>query len=135
MRPTNRLATIFQSLQSFYDADSAKDKLTNLRLSMFCDESSPHVKPPFLNIKGGEAKAMLLPLASVMRLADDGSELHAHILEAFRGMLWFVSLMDSADIVPTLARRIRAIRVASRALSNRVRSGQLGLLKTMMRSG
>lgn len=53
VKPAKRLGVLFTEVQKFYKLQGAGTQLTNLRLSMFTSETSPHQSYAFLHAKGG----------------------------------------------------------------------------------
>ena len=116
--PANRLALVFDKIQEFWrrTETACSVRLTNLKLSMFCNEREAHAHFPALNTKGGETKHLLPAMCWVMELMHDGSELHQHVTTALVAINKFVIVMDEADWVPSARQSQRLLRYAERFL-------------------
>ena len=78
--------------------------LTNLKLSMFTNEKSPHQSHAFLDAKGGECKWLAPALLEVMKkMLGPERDHHAHMIQCVEIMVQLVFLWDSADIFLTEA--------------------------------
>ena len=98
-QPWERLAVVWEAMQKAYRSLQSPTRLSNLKLSMFCNPKQPHSEHPQLNIKGAEAKhflpAFLLVCRSMLR-RDIWLELA--MLEAMEHMQQLVQLYDEKDI-------------------------------------
>ena len=83
VKPQERLAVIFTEVQKFYKVQGAGTVLTNLKLSMFTNEKSPHQSHAFLDAKGGECKWLAPALLEVMKkMLGPERDHHAHTSRA-----------------------------------------------------
>lgn len=104
VKPQERLAVIFTEVQKFYKVQGAGTVLTNLKLSMFTNEKSPHQSHAFLDAKGGECKWLAPALLEVMKkMLGPERDHHAHMIQCVEIMVQLVFLWDSADIFLTEA--------------------------------
>lgn len=101
--PKDRLAVLFSQIQENYREQNTPSRLTNLRVSMFCDPSKPHKDYPKLDAKGGETKHLLAAFLPVLKAAlNPGNELHQHMVGALEAMVGLVNAFDSAGMFLTL---------------------------------
>jgi len=112
--PATRLALIFDEVRAYYTEHRSTSRLTNLRLSMFCDVKSPHAQNAFLNTKAAESKHLLPAIAAVSRAASTGSDHDLRRTAALDAISDFVTLMDEAG-------RFLEPEVADRALELAIR--------------
>lgn len=100
--PKDRLALVFSEIQANYKAQNTPTRLTNLRLSMFCDPAKPHKEYPKLEAKGAETKHLLAAFLPVLQAAlNPGIALHQHMVGALEAMVALVNAFDSAGMFPT----------------------------------
>ena len=117
--PQQRLSLLWEALQKEYKALRSTTRLTNLKLSMFCDPAKPHGSHPCLSTKGSEAKHLLLPFLKVSKaLLDDTVWHEATMLQAMQEMHNLVELFDLADIVPEAEEHKKAMAFAKGFLDN-----------------
>eukprot|EP00438_Fugacium_kawagutii_P003468 Skav217399 [mRNA] locus=scaffold532:724880:732954:+ [translate_table: standard] len=89
-------------VQKLDKLQGAGAQLTNLRLSMFTSETSPHQSYAFLDAKGGECKWLAPALLEVMRnLLKPDRAIHATMVACLEAMVQLVSLWDGAGIFLT----------------------------------
>ena len=67
------LSLLFSELQVEYSNRDVKNRLTNLRISMFTGTAKPWSKYAFMDCKRGEAKHMLSPLLAIIRKLFEGT--------------------------------------------------------------
>ena len=104
IKPWERLATIFSEIQAEYSEMKTSCRLTNLRLSMFCDAQKPWKRFAELDCKGGEAKHLLGPLLAVLRRIFSMESAHEQkMVSAATSLEKLVALWDGAGIVLTPA--------------------------------
>lgn len=103
MSPEDKIALIWQKVQQYYSENQSPQRLSNLKLKMFCDPGKPYADYPHLNTKAAETKHLLPALLYVMQLLNDNSDLHLHIIGAMKAVSINVLLWDSADFVPSSA--------------------------------
>lgn len=117
--PEMRLGLLWQSLQKEYATLKSPTRLTNLKLSMFCDPKQPHKTYPSLNIKGSESRHLLPALLRVCRALLDEKLCHeAAMLKCMQHMQDLVSGFDMADIVPTAEEHKQAMSLVKGFLDN-----------------
>ena len=73
-RPWKRLGLIFDSVQSEYKQQGIKNRLTNLKLSMFTDAAKPWAGKASLDCKAAEAKHLLPALVPVLEQLFHGTK-------------------------------------------------------------
>ena len=97
--PCKRLALIFAAIQRSYAANNTPARLTNLKLSMFCKEASPHNDWPFLLAKGAESKHLAPALLEVCKaILNPTEEVDKHIVTSLEEMTQLVSMFDKAGM-------------------------------------
>ena len=83
--PCKRLALIFTRIQEHYKDLGSPTRLTNLKLSMFTKEKSPHATYPFLTAKGAECKhlgpALKRVVDEVSNIASPLERSMVHVLD------------------------------------------------------
>ena len=100
--PGRRLAVIFTRIQKYYKELASPTRLTNLRLSMFTKEKSPHSQHAFLTAKGAECKHLALPLKKVcMEVFDSCNALEQKMMTALECLISVSDIFDVADVIPS----------------------------------
>ena len=102
VKPSDRLALIFEQVQESYRQLKTPTRLTNLKMSMLCDPAKPHAKWAKLDCKGAEMKhfcVAFLPVAKAI-LAPDKEE-HQDMIAALTSMVALIDLFDKAHMFPT----------------------------------
>lgn len=97
-KPTERLAVIFNQIQIEYSKQDCKNRLTNLKISMFSDAGKPWANWANLGIKAGESKHLLPALLPVLRkLFEKSNEpCEEHMLLAATSLEKLVDLWDQS---------------------------------------
>ena len=97
---SQRLSIIWGEVQKVYQARKTPVRLTNLRLSMFCDTGAPHKGHPFLAIKAAELKyfapCFLQVLKNMLRGLDQRPELQ--MVECLQAFCNLTQLFDEAPM-------------------------------------
>ena len=98
VKPSQRLNIIFSEIQKCYKEQGSGTQLTNLKLSMFTTEKSPHQQHAFLDAKGGECKWLAPALLQVMKkmLGKSMRSCHSHMIKALEALVQLVFLWDNA---------------------------------------
>lgn len=97
--PSQRLALIFERVQSCYKARKSPTRLTNLKLSMFTKPDKPHQTWAFLNAKGAECKHLAPALLDVCKqVLDPTNAVDSHIVNALESMVTVVDLLDKCNM-------------------------------------
>ena len=97
--PAERLSVLWETIQQTYKKLGSSTRLSNLRLSMFCDPKQPHSAFPTLSIKGSEAKHLLPAMLVVCKTMLRKEIWHEQcVLDAMGCMVKLVELYDNADI-------------------------------------
>ena len=99
VKPTERLSLLFNEIQEDYKKNKATSRLTNLKLSMFCEPKSPHKDFPVLQCKASECKRLMFALVGVVkRLLDKSNEMHKQMAQALASLASLVQLFDEAGM-------------------------------------
>ena len=102
VKPTDRLALIFDQVQSVYREKQSPTRLTNLKLSMITDPKKPHAQFAKLDCKGAEMKHFCCAFLPVLKtLLDAGIPEHKDMIDALQAMVGLVELFDSIGYFPT----------------------------------
>ena len=117
--PWKRLAIIFAAIQKFYGENSTPTRLTNLKISMFCKEGTPHNDFPFFLGKGAESKHLAPALLHVCKASlDPQQDVDKHIVAALEKVCQLVTLFDAADMFLTASEHKDALEKAEAFLDN-----------------
>ena len=97
-KPGERLVVIFNQIQIQYSQQECKNRLTNLKISMFTEVGKPWASWANLGTKAGESKHLLPALVPVMQnLFETSAEpCEQHMLLAATGLEKLVSLWDQS---------------------------------------
>ena len=102
VKPSERLAFIFEEIQEVYKRLSAPTRLTNLKLSMICDVAKPHKQFAKLDCKGAEMKHLCVALWPVIKnMLDRKQEQHKDMVSALQCMVDLIQLFDRIGIFPS----------------------------------
>ena len=95
-------------------SQGCKNRLTNLRLSMFTDAQKPWKKHATLDIKAGEAKHLLPALIPVLEKVFSGTmeECEQHMLAAATSLEKLVEIWDNAGLFLTPAEHHQSLDLA-----------------------
>ena len=100
--PCKRLALLFSQIQKYYSQLGSPTKLTNLKLSMFTKERSPHATPAFLTAKGAECKHLAPALKKVCQdVFDSANAVEMLMVSALESIIAVSELFDKASFIPT----------------------------------
>ena len=104
-KPWKRLGLIFDSVQSEYKQQGIKNRLTNLKLSMFTDAAKPWAGKASLDCKAAEAKHLLPALVPVLEQLFHGTkkEEEKKMISAATNLEKLVALWDEAGTFLTPA--------------------------------
>jgi len=117
--PKKRLGVIFEALQKAYQEENATTRLTNLRLSMFTQEKTPHAQRPFLTAKGGECKHLAPALLLVCRkILNNANEVDQHIVLALESICNLVKLFDTCPMFLSPEDHVSAMELAKEFLDS-----------------
>jgi len=113
-KPWERLSILFTQIQVEYTKQECKNRLTNLRLSMFTDAQKPWKKHASLDIKAAEARHLLPAMIPVLQKIFAGTEeqCEQHMLTAATSLEKLVQLWDTAGIIPTPAEYQQSLDLA-----------------------
>ena len=102
VKPTDRLAMVFEQVQQVYRESSTPTRLSNLKASMVTDPKKPHQDFPCLQAKGSETKHFGPAFLPVLQsLLDTSKEEHSKMVEALECLVNLLSVFDAADMVLT----------------------------------
>ena len=102
VKPSERLAFIFEETQEVYKRSSASTMLTNLKLSMICDVAKPHKQFAKLDCKGAEMRHLCVALLPVIKnMLDRKQEQHKDMVSALQCMVDLIQLFDRIGIFPS----------------------------------
>ena len=102
VKPSERLAFIFEEIQEVYKRLSAPTRLTNLKLSMICNVAKPHKQFAKLDCKGAEMKHLCVALWPVIKnMLDRKQEQHKDMVSALQCMVDLIQLFDRIGIFPS----------------------------------
>ena len=102
VKPTDRLAMVFEQVQQVYRESSTPTRLSNLKASMVTDPKKPHQDFPCLQAKGSETKHFGPAFLPVLQsLLDTSKEEHSKMVEALDCLVNLLSVFDAADMVLT----------------------------------
>ena len=100
--PCKRLALIFTNIQKHYKELGSNTRLTNLRLSMFTSEKTPHANHAFLTAKGAECKHLAPALKKVCDdVFDIDNPVEKNMISALEGLIAVSDMFDTADVIPS----------------------------------
>ena len=113
-RPQDRLAVLFSQIQIYYSEQGCKNRLTNLKLSMFTDVQKPWSKYASLDCKGAEARHLLPALIPVIQaaFAETMEGCEDHMLRACTSLEKLVKLWDEMSWFPTAAEYEQTLHLA-----------------------
>ena len=115
VKPSERLAFIFEEIQEVYKRSSAPTRLTNPKLSMFCDVAKPHKHFAKLDCKGAEMKHLCVALLPVIKnMLDRKQEQHRDMLSALQCMVDLIQLFDRIGIFPSTKEYMQARNLEKR---------------------
>ena len=77
-RPDQALGIIWRRIQELYTQKGSTSRLTNLRLSMTCDKSSPHMHYPALIAKGATTRYLAPIIYQLCVESHSGSDRDEH---------------------------------------------------------
>ena len=119
-KPLDRLAVLFTQIQVHYSQQECKNRLTNLRLSVFTDPAKPWQKNPVLDCKGAESRHLLLALIPVIQsaFADTMEDCESNMLIAATSLEKLVKLWDDMDICPTPSEYEKGLALAGSFLKS-----------------
>ena len=116
-KPWERLSILFTQVQAQYTEQGCKNRLTNLRLSMFTDAQKPWKKHPSLDIKAGEAKHLLPAMIPVIeKVSGTLEECEQHRLTAATSLKKLVGIWDNADVFLSPAEHHQSLDLAGEFL-------------------
>lgn len=117
-KPWERLSILLTQVQAQYTEQGCKNRLTNLRLSMFTDAQKPWKKHPSLDIKAGEAKHLLPAMVPVIEKVFSGTleECEQHMLTAATSLKKLVGIWDNADVFLSPAEHHQSLDLAGEFL-------------------
>ena len=95
--PRQALGRVWVRIQAIYKELGSAHRLHNLRLSMFCDEGSPHASYPCLStaIKATETRHLVQPVYVLACEFDSGSDVHTHRRLCLKNLLRFYTLLEA----------------------------------------
>ena len=98
--PAQRLGVVFSEVQKVYQANKTACRLTNLRLSMFCDPLAPYKSHPFLGVKAAELKHLAPALLPVLKslLTDLGKRHEQQMKQCLQAFCDLNDLFDQAPM-------------------------------------
>ena len=115
VKPSERLALIFEEIQEVYKRSSAPTRLTNLKLSMICDVAKPHKQFAKLDCKGAEMKHLCVALLPVIKnMLDKKQEQHKDMVSALQYMVDLIQLFDKISIFPSSKEYMQARNLEKR---------------------
>ena len=115
VKPSERLAFIFEEIQEVYKRSSAPTRLTNLKLSMICDVAKPHKQFAKLDCKGAEMKHLCVALLPVIKnMLDRKQEQHRDMVSALQCMVDLIQLFDRIGIFPSSKEYMQARNLEKR---------------------
>ena len=115
VKPSERLAFIFEEIQEVYKRSSAPTRLTNLKLSMICDVAKPHKQFAKLDCKGAGMKHLCVALLPVIKnMLDRKQEQHRDMVSALQCMVDLIQLFDRIGIFPSSKEYMQARNLEKR---------------------
>ena len=115
VKPSERLAFIFEEIQEVYKRSSAPTRLTNLKLSMICDVAKPHKQFAKLDCKGAEMKHLCVALLPVIKnMLDRKQEQHRDMVSALQCMVDLIQLFNRIGIFPSSKEYMQARNLEKR---------------------
>ena len=119
-KPWERLAILFSQIQIQYSEQGCKNRMTNLKLSMFCDPQKPWAKHPVLDCKGSEARHLLPAFTPVTQaaFAETMEECEEHMITAATSLEKLVLLWDEIGTFPTPAEYEQGLHLANAFLQS-----------------
>ena len=119
VKPSERLAFIFEEIQEVYKRLSAPTRLTNLKLSMICDVAKPYKQFAKLDCKGAEMKHLCVALWPVIKnMLDRKQEQHKDMVSALQCMVDLTQLFDRIGILPSSKEYMQARNLEKRFFSH-----------------
>ena len=133
-KPADRLAILFSEIQIEYSKQECKNRLTNLRMSMFTDTQKPWAKYPQLDCKGGEARHLLPAFIPVIQrlFQDTMEECEQHMVLVATSLEKLVKLWDEADTFLTSSQYQKGLKLAGDFLRSYAWLNQWSLEKDRM---
>ena len=100
--PCKRLALLFSEIQTYYKELGSPTRLTNLKISMFTKEKTPHSTHAFLTSKGAECKHLAPALKKVCQdVFDSGNVIEMHMITALESIIVVTEMFDKAAAIST----------------------------------
>ena len=133
-KPADRLAILFSQIQIEYSKQECKNRLTNLRMSMFTDPQKPWAKYSQLDCKGGEARHLLPAFIPVIqRLFEDTmEECEQHMILVATSLEKLVKVWDDAGTFLTSPQYQKGLKLAGDFLTSYAWLNQWSLEKDRM---
>lgn len=119
-KPWERLAVLFSQIQIQYSEQGCKSRMTNMKLSMFCDPQKPWARHPVMDCKGAEARHLLPALTPVIQVAfaDTMHACERNMITAATSLEKLVRLWDDMGVFPTAAEYKQSLCLASAFLQS-----------------
>ena len=102
VKPSDALGSIFSQVQMRYRELRSPTRLTNLKLSMFTNEKTPHATEAFLKIKGAECKHLLKPICLIASERRD-NEFDRRLASCLLAVDRLIDIIDDAGMFLTSA--------------------------------